>query len=190
MRRAGCSPPRPLRSRGRLQPGSRWPSAARAGPPSTSQTSSRKRAELVVEALGADPPLEDRVRLDQPRVGQLLDQHPRVREGVQGVGVMADDQGRLSIFTRSLVVRAPAGRGTVPRAPPPRAPARWRIQSRPMSSRKLVRGMRLVSEAMRFSSGPPKRSPSRIGVKIDAHRRAARCRAPASRPSLPSTRSG
>src|SRR6478672_12059044 len=62
-------------------------------------------AQLVVEPIGAEPPLEDRVRFDQARVGQLFEQHPRVAEGVQGIARVADDQGLVVDLLPLLAVR-------------------------------------------------------------------------------------
>ena len=60
-----------------------------------SQTSSRNAAELRIEARGADPPLEDRVGVEEAGVGQLVGDHVGVAERVQGVGGVADHQRRV-----------------------------------------------------------------------------------------------
>ena len=60
--------------------------------------------QLVVEARG-EPPLEDRLRLDQARVRHLLQQHAGVAEGMDRVGGVADDQRRLGQLLALLAVR-------------------------------------------------------------------------------------
>ena len=81
-----------------------WPGALadsrRARPDSL-----QEGGQLIVESLGTDPPLEDRVGLDQAGRGYLLGQHPGVAERVQGIGRVADDQGRLGYPAPLLAVR-------------------------------------------------------------------------------------
>ena len=117
------------------------------GPP---QTSSRNAASSSSSRSGLIR--HSRIELASIRraFGQLLGEHPRVRERVQRVGVVADHQRRLLHPHPLVVMRRRGARGTGPRAPRPRAPGPGGASRARCRRMKLVRGIRLATAATRL----------------------------------------
>src|SRR5215207_9175218 len=79
--------------------------ARRTGPPAPLPAVVEEVGDLGSETLRAQPQLEDRAGLDEPRVGQLVDQRAGVAEGMDGIAVVADDQRRRAHLPAQRAMR-------------------------------------------------------------------------------------